>query len=250
MSRYALRIEYDGTQYHGWQIQQEVRTVQAEIEKALSRLTGQELRITGSGRTDAGVHAHGQIAHFDESERGFDTGVYYRGLNSYLPEDILIRECHSVGEDFHARFDARQRFYRYEITLEPIAIGRQYAWQVYREMDEEILQKAAGFIRGTHDFLSFQHAQSEIENSVCEISDSAWKIDGNRLRYLICGDRFLHNMVRCLVGTMIEVARNRFSLAEFESFIEQPDKEAPVVRAPAHGLFLDDVRYEAPFVSS
>lgn len=244
MSRYALRIEYDGSHYHGWQVQQNVRTVQAEIEKGLNQLTGQELRITGSGRTDAGVHAVGQVAHFDESKRDFDSAVYRRGLNSYIPDDILIKECNRVHTDFHARFDARQRFYRYELTLEPIAIGRQYSWQVYREIDELILKKAAAYIEGRHDFQSFQHAQSEIENSVCEITNSAWKIDGKRLRYLICGDRFLHNMVRCLVGTMIEVARHRFTLDEFQSFIENPDKNAPVVRAPAHGLFLDDVRYD------
>lgn len=250
MSRYALRIEYDGTNYHGWQVQQNVRTVQEEIEKGLSQLTSRELRVTGSGRTDAGVHAMGQVAHFDESERDFDGGVYCRGLNSYTPDDILIKECIRVNPEFHARFDARQRFYRYEITLEPVAIGRQYTWQVYREIDELTLQKAATCIEGRHDFQSFQHAQSEIENSVCEIINSAWKTDGKRLRYLICGDRFLHNMVRCLVGTMIEVARNRFTLDEFESFIEEPDKNAPVVRAPAHGLFLDDVRYKTTVFSS
>ncbi len=250
MSRYLLQIEYDGTLYHGWQIQQNVRTIQEEIERALTQLTQQQIRITGSGRTDAGVHAYKQMAHFDEEKRQFGIEVYIRGLNSYLPDDIIIKNCHEVPPDFHARFDARKRYYQYQISLDSLAIGRQYSWQVFREIDGEKLQQAASFIEGTHDFLSFQHAQSEIENTVCKILNSAWKIDGNNLRYLICGDRFLHNMVRCLVGTMIEVARNRFTLKEFRSFIEQPDKLAPVVRAPAHGLFLSDVQYENNFVPS
>ncbi|MCF7805175.1 MAG: tRNA pseudouridine(38-40) synthase TruA [Candidatus Marinimicrobia bacterium] len=243
MNRYALIIEYDGTEFHGWQIQSEVRTVQETIEHALAKLTQREIRIVGSGRTDTGVHARYQVAHFDNDKEDFTPETYTRGINSYLPEDVVIKHCVEVPDDFHARFDALRRDYIYTISTKQIAIERQYAWYIPSDFDRKILEEAAAIIFGKHDFRSFMSANSDTDNTVCEIVKSSWKIGSNRLRYLVYGNRFLHNMVRCLVGTMIEVARGRYTLPEFRDFVETPDKEAPVVRAPAQGLVLDKVHY-------
>jgi len=244
MSRFALLIEYDGANYAGWQLQNDQPTIQGEIEKALEQLTQTQVRITGSGRTDAGVHARHQIAHFDSPKSTLSKDNYRRGLNSYLNDDIIVKDCQSVPDDFHARFQAIRRDYSYAITRELVALDRQYLWYVPDSLDTELLQRAAKCIRGEHDFRSFMHARSDVENTVCHISESSWKIQPEKLRYLIYGNRFLHNMVRCLVGTMIEVARGRYTLGEFQDFMENPDKEAPVVSAPAHGLVLEHVHYE------
>lgn len=244
MTRYAIRIEFDGTNYNGWQIQKGVPTIQDTLETAIYELTEEYTRVVGSGRTDAGVHAFGQVAHFDIANSNYPSDVYVRGLNNYLPADILVKECAEMSEGFHARYDARQRTYVYDITLEPVAIRRQYQWYVPAKIRRDHLQTAASQVRGLHDFYSFMHARSNTQNTSCDILESEWQMQTHRLRYRITGNRFLHNMVRCLVGTMIEVARGRYSMEEFELFLSQPDKEAPVYRAPAHGLFLEQVRYE------
>ncbi|MBS1272090.1 MAG: tRNA pseudouridine synthase A [Candidatus Marinimicrobia bacterium] len=243
MSRFALLIEYDGSQYHGWQIQKADPTIQQHLEDAMQQLTQQSVRIIGSGRTDTGVHARGQVAHFDSPREDFTAEIYRRGLNANLPDDILVKACVSVSDDFHARFDAKRRDYQYTMTMNPRALGRQYAWSVRGSLDVTLLQQTAEFVEGTHDFTSFMSARSDIENTRCHIIKSSWKIGSKRLRYFGCGDRFLHNMVRCLVGTMVEVARGRYTMDEFRQFIDEPDKKAPVVRAPAHGLVLDKVHY-------
>ncbi len=244
MNRYAMLIEFDGTNYHGWQIQKGVPTIQGTLETAIYALTEEHTRVVGSGRTDAGVHAFGQVAHFDVVHRNYPSEVYVRGLNNYLPDDILVKDCAEVSDGFHARYDALQRTYLYEITLEPVAIHRQYQWYVPAKIQRDQLQTAAGQVLGLQNFYSFMHARSATQDTLCEILESEWLMQINRLRYRITGDRFLHNMVRCLAGTMIEVARGRYSMEEFELFLSRPDKEAPVYRAPAHGLFLDEVRYE------
>ena len=245
MSRYAIIAEYDGTAYHGWQIQESVPTIQQHLEEALAQLTQSDIRITGSGRTDTGVHAIGQVAHFDSTIEHFTTETYLRGLNSYLPDDILVKECVKVPANFHARYDAIRRDYTYIIATEPVAIGRQYCWSVYQDLNIQILHRLAEIILGAHDFYSFMSARSSTENTVCTIVKSAWKTGANQLRYSIYGNRFLHNMVRCLVGTMVEVARGRYSLEKFTDFLQAPDKEAPVIRAPAAGLFLEKVHYKS-----
>ncbi len=244
MSRFALIIEYDGTNYAGWQLQNDQPTIQGAIENALQQLTQRNVRVTGSGRTDAGVHARAQVAHFDSRKSTLSEENYRRGLNTYLNDDIIVKDCQKVADDFHARFQAIQRDYSYSITSVPVAIHRQYLWYVPDSLDLNLLEQAAEIIPGKHDFRSFMHAQSDVRSTICEITESSWKITSKKLRYLIYGNRFLHNMVRSLVGTMIEVARGRFSLQEFREFVEEPDKEAPVVCAPAHGLVLEQVHYE------
>ena len=244
MTRYALLIEYDGSRYHGWQIQNGAPTIQGALEAAMERLTQSAVRITGSGRTDTGVHARAQVAHFDSPREDFSEDNYRMGLNSYLDHDIVVKECRRVSDDFHARFQAAQRDYSYAISTVPLAIGRRYAWFLYNKLDTGLLEDLAKSIHGKHDFRSFMHARSDAENTICDIMNSSWIITRDALRYSISGNRFLHNMVRCLVGTMIEVARGRYTPDMFRQFLHEPDKEAPVVRAPAHGLVLERVHYE------
>jgi len=243
MSRLAMLIEYDGAQYHGWQIQKSDPTVQQYLEDAFRELTQESVNVIGSGRTDTGVHARGQVAHFDSPRKDFTPEIYRRGLNANLPADILIKDCVRVPDEFHARFDASRRDYEYSLIKDPIALGRQYVWYVRGSFDVSLLHTAAKFVTGEHDFTSFMSARSDVENTRCHIIKSSWNIGSKRLRYLVYGDRFLHNMVRCLVGTMMEVAKGRYTLDEFREFIENPDKNAPVVRAPAHGLVLEKVHY-------
>jgi len=246
MTRYAILVEFDGAAYSGWQVQRDVPTIQGRLESALQQLTQEAVRVVGAGRTDAGVHARGQVAHFDVTRVRHPSDVYIRGLNSYLPADILVKDCSEVAEAFHARYDAVRRTYRYEITRVPAAIGREYHWYVSRDLETGSLQEMADLIAGEHDFTSFMHAQSSTENTVCDIFTSGWTTEEQTLRYEITGNRFLHNMVRCLVGTMIEVARGRYTVGEFRTFLDDPDQEAPVYRAPAHGLFLEEVAYRQP----
>lgn len=246
MTRYAMLVEFDGTAYSGWQVQRDVPTIQGQLESALVQLTQEAVRVVGAGRTDAGVHARGQVAHFDVTKVRHPSDVYIRGLNSYLPADILVRDVTEVPADFHARFDAVRRHYRYEICPEPTAIGREYHWYVSTDLETDLLEASAALIPGEHDFTSFMHAQSSTENTICDIVTSAWTIGEQTLRYEIAGNRFLHNMVRCLVGTMVEVARGRYTVDEFRAFLMAPDREAPVYRAPAHGLFLEAVSYREP----
>lgn len=250
MSKFALTIEYDGTRYHGWQIQNDQRTIQGSLESAMQKLTQHSVRIIGSGRTDTGVHARNQIAHFDSPSDAFSEDNFRLGLNAYLDEDIVVKKCQRVPDDFHARFWARQRDYSYTLSTKPLAIGREYRWYVRNSLDPALLEQCAEVVRGEHNFLSFMHARSDTENTICDIVESSWIIAPKKLRYLICGNRFLHNMVRCLVGTMIEVARGRYSLEQFRLFIELPDTETPVVRAPARGLVLERVHYKDELIAS
>jgi len=242
--RFAIEVEYDGSDYSGWQIQTDVPTVQETLERAGFELTRQEIRMIASGRTDSGVHARGQVVHFDVKDIDFEVDVVQRGLNSYLPDDIVVKRAVEVSPEFHARYDARRREYIYTISTVQHAIGRQYVWYVQWDIDFRKLHQCADYVTGEHDFCSFMHARSDTEDTVCIITGSSWEQSGERLYYRISGNRFLHNMVRCLVGTMIEVARGRYALEDFQSFVDDPDKDAPVVRAPAKGLTLEGVQYE------
>ena len=244
VKRFAIRVEYDGTDYSGWQIQANATTIQERLEDALKEITRQEIRIVGAGRTDSGVHARGQVAHFDVNDVKLEPVNITGGMNANLPDDIVVRETWEVDGQFHARHDAVSRDYIYTISLQQHAIGRQYCWFVYNDLDFHTLQEAERLVLGEHDFRSFMHAQSDTEDTICNITKSTWKSEEDTYRYGISGNRFLHNMVRCLVGTMVEVARGRYTVQDFRDYIQQPDKEAPVVSAPAKGLVLDRVHYD------
>ena len=245
MKNFKLTIEYDGSAYHGWQRQSIEPTIQGEIEKALMTMTGQSITLIGSGRTDAGVHAHGQAASFI-CDTSLSPEVFKRGLNSLLPQDIVITACAAVPETFNARHNARSKVYHYRILNRrlPAAIGRQYAWHVYRPLDLEAMHRACRHIIGRHDFKAFEGAGSPRAHTTRRVihADLVEKDEGN-LIFEIEGDGFLKFMVRNIVGTLVDVGLAKITADDFKRILLSKDRKLASVTAPAHGLFLTQVTY-------
>lgn len=243
MQNYKLTIEYDGTKFSGWQRQLNARTVQEEIEKALQQVLGYNVNITGSGRTDTGVHARGQVAHvlLNETRDAEEIQAFLHGI---LPNDIVCRSVEKVPEDFHARYGAKLRTYSYTITQEKIAIGRMYAWHYASSLNTENMKKVANAIIGQHDFTSFSKENPEIKNRICNVSRSDWDINGTTYTYVISADRFVYSMIRALVGIMVNVGRGKTTYDDFMILLDKKDRLAnnnPL--APPHGLCLEKVEY-------
>jgi len=238
-----LIVEYDGTEFCGYQIQQNDRTVQAELERSLSMLTNEQVRLTAAGRTDSGVHALGQVVNF-KTDSQLPLDVFIRGGNTRLPRDVRIVAAEDVADDFNARYSARRRTYRYFITTKTKAIGRQYAWYYWNELDIEKMNACCTDILGEHDFSSFCQAKSEVDNYLCDVRYAHWQQLKNEYIFEIQANRFLHNMVRTLVGTMVEIGDPRLQSAEMKDILLAEDRTAAGPTAPALGLFLMSVDYE------
>jgi tRNA pseudouridine38-40 synthase len=242
---FKLIIEYDGKAYHGWQRQKELPTVQGTIETALATMTGQSVTVTGSGRTDAGVHALNQVASFAvETQLSGDS--FKNGLNSLVPSDIVIKDCQSVPESFHARYDVSSKVYEYAILNRflPAAIFRQYAWHVRKALDVQGMSDAAALLEGTHDFSAFEGAGSPRSNSVRTVmAVGLQKKDNDYLIFTIEADGFLRCMVRNIVGTLVDVGRAKTSTARFRKIFESKDRNQAGATAPPQGLFLKEVKY-------
>ena len=242
MPRFKIQIQYDGSAYHGWQVQKSDRSIQEEIENALSILTkGEKINVIGSGRTDSGVHALRQIAHFDW-ETDMATCDIIPALNGNLPEDIRINDCAVVSGDFHARFSAVKRQYVYHCRTDEYILDRNIIWQT-GPLDLNRLNELADKIVGEHNFTSFSKFNPEIENRVCNIYLSEWSNESGIVNYRVAANRFLHHMVRYLVGTMVEVTRKKMTKLEFEEILNNPQKNVQIYKAPAQGLFLEKVEY-------
>lgn len=235
-------IEYEGTDFYGWQRQPNSRTVQGKIEDKLKEILQEEVTLIGSGRTDAGVHALEQVANF-KTESKLDLDSILKGLNSLLPEDILIKEIEEVDSDFNARYSARSRVYRYKIHLAKNVFLRKYVWEVLYNLDFEKINSATQLIKGKHDFTSFCVTGSAKENNQCEILKALWDKDGKNLEFEIEADRFLHSMVRSLVGTLVDVGRGYFTLEDFSEILKAKDHTKAGLTAPAKGLYLVKVNY-------
>ncbi len=243
-----LTIEYEGTNYSGWQSQQNASTIQDKITEAIASVTGQRVNLIGAGRTDTGVHALGQVANFN-IEHNIETERFRDAINYYLPDDIRIVESVQVDDEFHARFDAKFRRYRYLVGLKPTAIYRTQRW-FQKSLDRDILSKAAEIIKGEHDFKVFCILASRKEDNRCIIEHSQWCQIGPLLVYEIRGNRFLHSMVRSLVGAMVNIARTdkdlnpqNLTLDRLRDILDAPGEERVVFTAPAHGLYLVSVGY-------
>lgn len=242
--RIALLIQYDGSAYHGWQVQKDVSTVQGRLETALAQIYDRQIGIMGSGRTDAGVHALGQVAHFDVDVSPIPPEKIWMLLNRSLPRDIRVLASAQVDDAFHARFLAMERRYQYHVVLAPNVLVRNTAWATRFSPDHSLLEAAAALLPGTHDFSSFCYAGTETENMICQVAHAQWTpIESNGYRFTIHANRFLHHMVRMLVGTMMEVGRGKWSIETFKHRLEQPDRQAHVVTAPPQGLVLENVIY-------
>jgi tRNA pseudouridine38-40 synthase len=239
-----LTIAYDGTRFVGWQRQAEGVSVQGLLEEALARLEGGRVTVHGAGRTDAGVHALGQVASVAMSI-GHAPATLRRALNAVLPDDLRVLSVDEVGSDFHARFSARSKTYRYQIRNTPISnpFDRAYVWFVPESLDLHAMSRAAGAIVGTHDFAAFQSAGSETHGTTRTMTRSEWRDTGGVLTYEIAGDGFLRHMVRAVVGTLVQVGRGRRPPDNIETLLEGRSRAEAGATAPAQGLFLVGVDY-------
>ncbi len=243
MHRYFIYLSYDGAKYHGWQIQPNGDSVQETLMSALSLLLRVEVSVVGAGRTDSGVHAKKMIAHFD-FDRKLETDLLISKLNKVLPPDIAIYNVVEVKEDAHARFDATARTYEYYISTHKNPFNRKYAYQLYYNVDIDIMNEACKILFEYEDFTSFSKLHTDVKTNLCAIYKAEWtKVGENSYLFTIKANRFLRNMVRAIVGTLLEVGRGKMSLEDFRKVIEHKNRSVAGTSVPGHALFLVDVEY-------
>ncbi|MEK9138481.1 MAG: tRNA pseudouridine(38-40) synthase TruA, partial [Bacteroidota bacterium] len=223
MRNIKLTIEYDGTDFVGWQTQANGRSVQEEITKVLQQVVQEKVSLNGAGRTDSGVHARGQVANFFTSS-SLEVYSILNALNGMLPDDVCVHAVEEVPEKFHARYSARGRVYRYYISLKPLAIGRQYKWFVKYSLDVDAMTNIAQMIIGEHDFESFCNYAADVEHCRCAVTGSCWMQQSGGLVYEVKANRFLHGMVRALVGTMVNIGRGYTPAAAFPEIMAAKDR--------------------------
>ncbi len=242
---FKLLIEYDGTDYCGWQRQKSDPSIQGAIEDVLARMTRTAVTLHGSGRTDAGVHALGQCAHFSAVTR-LSSEELLKGMNSLLPDAIAIQACEEVGSDFHARFKVRHKTYHYRILNRPqkAAIGRQYAWHIRRPLDREAMTAGSTHLVGRHDFKAFEATGSPRPHTVRHVMTARWERGaGQHLVFEIRADGFLKFMVRNIVGTLVSVGLGKIEPDAVRTILASGDRRQAAATAPPHGLFLMQVTY-------
>jgi len=240
-----MTVEYDGTAYCGWQRQENGLSIQQVLEEAIQLVTGEKVSVIGSGRTDAGVHALNQVAHF-KSNSSLPLDNIYRGLNSVLPKDIVIKEMKEVPEDFHALRDVKSKVYVYKICNQRLrpAIGRNYFWHVRYPLNMEFMREATKYIIGTHDFSAFCAANTQVKDRVRTILDiDIKKNEEGIIEVNVVAHGFLKYMVRNIVGTLVEIGRGKWEPEEMKAILESKDRKIAGATAPAYALFLKEVKY-------
>lgn len=240
-----LTVHYDGSGFHGWQYQPDQRTVQGELEGALSRLADRPRTVVGAGRTDTGVHATGQVASVDMPPK-WDPATLHRALNAVLPRDIWIQEVHRVRGDFHPRYDALRRSYEYRVGIAPDCrspFHRPWCWALGEALDADLLHRAASYLEGNHSFLAFSKAGQPERGERCTIHEASWGRWALGRSFHVTADRYLHHMVRYLVGTMVDVARGRRPLEDIPALLRSEPGAETSPPAPPEGLFLSKVEY-------
>lgn len=244
MNRYFIYLAYDGTNYHGWQVQPNGISVQETVNKALGVfLRDESIEVVGAGRTDAGVHARLMVAHFD-IDGELDCGLVADKLNRLLPQDISVYSVKPVKEDAHARFDATYRTYKYYITTRKNPFSRHYSWRIFQNLDIEKMNEAAATLFEYTDFTSFSKLHTDVKTNNCKIMYAKWAECGeDEWVFTIQADRFLRNMVRAVVGTLIEVGRGKLSVEGFRKVIEEKNRCSAGSSVPAYALFLTDIGY-------
>lgn len=242
--KFKLLLEYDGSRYAGWQLQKNERSVQGELLQAAFKIFGtQQVEIYGAGRTDAGVHAHGQVAHLEVADTKLTPEQLQMRLNDELSHDINILQVEKAHPRFHARHDARSRTYIYQISKRRDAFGKKYVWWVRDRLDVAAMQKAANRLVGFHDFRSFGDVEKEGQSTLVDLDRLDIREDADRIYIHITGSHFLWKMVRRIVGVLVEVGRGKMDADTVESFLKKPSREPARLTAPPSGLFLEEVGY-------
>ncbi len=240
--RYFIDLSFNGKNYHGWQHQPDASTVQDTIENALSTILREPISIVGAGRTDAGVHAREMIAHTDIDELTDSDELIFK-LNSFLPKDISILNIFPVKPDAHARFDAIQRTYQYQIVGKKDPFLNEYAYYLHQLPDIDILNEASKILLDYNDFQCFSRSKTDVKTYYCTIKEATWILKADQLTFTITADRFLRNMVRAIVGTLLEVGFGTISIDDLHSVIQSKDRNKAGTSVPAHGLYLTEIRY-------
>ena len=242
MRNIKLTLEYDGTDFCGWQIQPDCRTVQGVLESAVAQITRTPAKVIGAGRTDAGVHALGQVCNFITNS-ALSEEELFGSLNGVLPVDAVVRRIEQVDGDFHSRYKALRRIYRYVITSTRRAVERRYMYYCPHTLDVGEMQKAAEYLLGEHDCSSFESTGSDQDNPLCDIFRVQWESRGDRLHFVIEANRFLRKMVRSIVGTLLQIGLGKYSSERFKEILESKDRSLAGDTIPPHGLFLESVGY-------
>ena len=240
--RYFIQFSYNGTHYHGWQYQPNAISVQETLTKAMRIVMNTEIEIVGAGRTDTGVHAEEMFAHFD-SETIADIPVLVHKLNSFLPKDIAVQNIIAVHPEAHARFDAVKRTYEYHINTQKNVFLEALSWYYHQDLDVVLMNQAAEILLQHTDFQCFSKVNTDVNTFNCKITEAYWKKENNQLVFTISADRFLRNMVRAIVGTLVYVGLHKISLDDFTAIIESKDRGRAGFSVPAHGLFLTKIKY-------
>ena len=243
--RYFLTFAYRGTNYCGWQVQPNGLSVQQVLTDALRIVTHYPaLQVVGAGRTDAGVHATKMVAHFDVAQTIDDAAKFVARLNGVLPADIAVSQLRQVADDAHARFDATARRYEYHIVRHKSPFKTDLAWRVPVTLDYDAMNRAAKVLLGEHDFTSFSKVHTDVKTMICTISEAHWDKHGDEWIFTIEANRFLRNMVRAIVGTLVEVGKGNLSVDGFRAVIEAKSRCAAGMSVPACGLFLTEIKYD------
>ena len=251
--RYFIQLSYDGTGYHGWQVQPNGVSVQEVLQKALSTLLRQPTEVTGAGRTDAGVHASMMVAHFDWpaahegegcEEAPLDCTQLTYKLNRLLPPDVAVQAVRPVGPEMHARFSATRRTYHYSIHTHKDPFLRGYSWQVNVPLDFALMNEAAQVLLEYSDFTSFSKTGTDVKTNICQLTEARWEqLKPGEWRFTVSANRFLRNMVRAIVGTLVEVGRHRMTISQMRHAIEAKDRQRAGESVPGHALYLTNIEY-------
>lgn len=242
--RYFITLSYDGTRFHGWQVQPNGTSVQGELQRALSLILRQDIQVTGAGRTDTGVHARMMVAHFDTDAPLADCRQLAYKLNRLLPCDIAIERIEPVGDDMHARFSATSRTYHYYLHTTKDPFLRHYSCELHYPLDFRLMNEAAQMLLTYDDFGAFCKSHADVKTTLCHVTKAEWKqTSPTAWRFEITANRFLRNMVRAVVGTLIDVGRGRLTLSDFRKVIEGKKRTEAGESMPGHALFLVDIKY-------
>ncbi len=250
MFRYFVKLSYKGTNFHGWQIQPNAVTVQEVLQNAFSLLLKDDIKIIGAGRTDTGVHALNYVAHFDINNEVKDLLQLKYKLNSFLNKDIAVHNIFRVKEDVHARFSALSRTYEYRIHQQKNPFLSDTSFYIREKLDFKAMNSAAKVLFEYKDFTSFSKLHTDTKTNLCEILRAEWMTSGEQKVFIIEADRFLRNMVRAITGTLLDIGRKKITIDDFRKIIESKNRSAASASAPAHALFLTEIKYPENIIGS